>query len=38
MSRDDAPHMAILDWQMPGLTGPELTTRLRELPREFRPT
>jgi len=37
MSRDDAPHMAILDWQMPGLTGPELTTRLRELPREFPP-
>ena len=37
MSRDDAPHLAILDWQMPGLTGPELTARLRELRRELSP-
>jgi len=37
MSLSDAPHMAILDWQMPGLTGPELVTRLRDLPQEIPP-
>ncbi len=26
----DAPHVAIFDWMMPGLSGPELCTRLRE--------
>jgi diguanylate cyclase (GGDEF)-like protein len=28
--KDDAPKLAILDWVMPGLTGPEVCAKLRE--------
>jgi two-component system, cell cycle response regulator len=31
---DDPPRLVILDWMMPGLTGPELCRQLREDPRE----
>jgi diguanylate cyclase (GGDEF)-like protein len=34
LERPDAPRLAILDWMMPGMTGPELCRRLRELKRE----
>jgi DNA-binding response OmpR family regulator len=27
----DAPRLAVLDWEMPGLTGPEICARVREL-------
>jgi len=30
LQRDDAPRMAILDWMMPGMTGPEVCQRVRE--------
>lgn len=30
LQREDAPRMAILDWMMPGLTGPEVCQRVRE--------
>ena len=30
LQRDDAPRMAILDWMMPGMTGPEVCRRVRE--------
>ena len=30
----DAPRLAILDWGMPGLTGPEICRRLRETQRD----
>src|SRR5271154_4171099 len=30
LKQDDAPRIAILDWVMPGLTGPEVCKRLRE--------
>lgn len=30
LQRADAPRMAILDWMMPGLTGPEVCQRVRE--------
>lgn len=33
LAREDAPKMAILDWMMPGLDGPELCRRVRELNR-----
>jgi len=29
--RDDAPRMAILDWMMPGLDGPEVCRKVRDL-------
>lgn len=29
LQRDDAPRLAILDWMMPGLEGPEICRRLR---------
>jgi diguanylate cyclase (GGDEF)-like protein len=31
LRRDDAPRLAILDWMMPGLSGPELCRRVRQL-------
>ncbi len=34
LERDDAPSLAILDWVMPVMTGPEVCTRLRQLGRE----
>lgn len=30
LEREDAPALAILDWMMPGLTGPEVCRRIRE--------
>ena len=33
LQRDDAPKLAILDWMMPGLEGPEVCRRARELNR-----
>lgn len=33
LSRDDAPRLAILDWMMPGLEGPEVCRRVRALAR-----
>jgi diguanylate cyclase (GGDEF)-like protein len=30
LQRDDAPHLAILDWIMPGLDGPEICRRVRQ--------
>ncbi len=34
MQRDDAPALAVLDWVMPGLTGPEVCRRVRARARE----
>ena len=34
LQRPDAPAMAILDWMMPGLTGPEVCSRIRQRARE----
>ena len=34
LSAPNSPHLAILDWVMPGLTGPEVCRRLRESRRE----
>src|SRR5579859_4392031 len=34
LSANDAPRLAILDWVMPGLTGPEVCHKLRETRRE----
>ena len=33
LQRDDSPKLAILDWMMPGLEGPELCRRVRALAR-----
>lgn len=33
LCRDDAPQLAVLDWEMPGLDGLEVTRRLRERKR-----
>ena len=30
LGRDDAPRLAILDWMMPGMDGPEVCARIRE--------
>ncbi|MDM8551756.1 response regulator [Desulfobacterales bacterium HSG2] len=30
---EDAPRLAILDWMMPGLSGPEICRKVRKLPR-----
>jgi sigma-B regulation protein RsbU (phosphoserine phosphatase) len=37
LSRDDAPPLAILDWMMPGLEGPEVCLRIRALPKQVPP-
>jgi two-component system cell cycle response regulator len=34
LQEDDAPKLAILDWVMPGLTGPEVCRRVREHAKE----
>ena len=34
LQHDDAPALAILDWMMPGLTGPEVCRRIRQRARE----
>ncbi len=34
LAADDAPRLAILDWVMPGMTGPEVCRRIRETRRE----
>ena len=34
LEREDAPRLAILDWMMPGMTGPDLCRKLRESNRE----
>lgn len=34
LQREDAPSLAILDWMMPGLTGPEVCRRVRRHARE----
>jgi len=34
LQSEDAPKMAILDWMMPGMTGPEVCRRVRESARE----
>jgi two-component system cell cycle response regulator len=34
LDRKDAPEVAILDWMMPGLTGPEVCRRIRQRARE----
>jgi diguanylate cyclase (GGDEF)-like protein len=30
LQRDDAPHLAILDWMMPGIDGPEICRKVRQ--------
>lgn len=35
LQKDDAPHLAILDWMMPAMEGPEVCRRLRESAREI---
>ncbi|HEY8187703.1 MAG TPA: response regulator [Pyrinomonadaceae bacterium] len=35
LQRDDAPHLVILDWMMPGLEGPEVCRKLRQSAREI---
>ncbi|MFA5265268.1 MAG: response regulator transcription factor, partial [Opitutaceae bacterium] len=37
MQEADAPHIAILDWMMPGISGPELCAKLRATIRPIRP-
>ena len=34
LQREDTPALAILDWMMPGLTGPEVCSKIRQLARE----
>ncbi len=34
LQAEDAPEIAILDWVMPGLTGPEVCRRVRALAKE----
>ncbi len=37
MTGPGAPQIAVLDWMMPGLTGPELCAKLRQHPFEIQP-
>lgn len=37
MKERDAPHLAILDWMMPEMEGPEVVRKIRELPTEMPP-
>jgi DNA-binding response OmpR family regulator len=37
LQRGDAPPLAILDWEMPGLSGPELCRKVRALPNALPP-
>jgi phosphoserine phosphatase RsbU/P len=37
LQRPDAPALAILDWMMPGMEGPEVVRRVRALPRTGSP-
>lgn len=37
MQAPDAPQMAILDWMMPGLDGPEIVRRVRAMENEIDP-
>jgi diguanylate cyclase (GGDEF)-like protein len=34
LQRDNAPPLAILDWMMPGMTGPQVCSRVRQRARE----
>ena len=34
LQANDAPEMAILDWMMPGMTGPEVCRKVREIAKE----
>ena len=34
LAQEPGPWLAVLDWQMPGLDGPEVCRRLRELPED----
>lgn len=35
LQEEDAPRIAILDWMMPGLSGPEVCRMVRQLEREY---
>ena len=35
LQREDAPRLAILDWMMPGLSGPEVCRRVRQYASEY---
>lgn len=35
LQREDAPRLAILDWMMPGLSGPEVCRRVRQLASDY---
>jgi DNA-binding response OmpR family regulator len=37
LQADDGPDIAVLDWMMPGLAGPEICRRCRERPRPVAP-
>jgi len=37
LKADDAPHVAIIDWMMPDLTGPEVCAKLRQTKLRVRP-
>src|SRR5205085_851245 len=37
LAKPDAPPLVLLDWAMPGLSGPEVIQRLRELPADVPP-
>jgi len=37
LQQPDAPRLAILDWMMPGMEGPEVCRRLRQIPTDIAP-